>query len=416
MPPPPANLILKRSVRGTLADGDPGAYPYTRDGRFVLTGEVVVGSLHSVPHVWDMKGADTVRGRSPKLRFTVPGPWQAQYFLPGRDRPVLLAHRWTEDTDEHAFRVWDLGGDGPPVAGAEIPVRSAPSVRTAVSGDGRLLVVGNSSDPTAAIWDLSDPLRPVRRAVIPVTASAEPESMVFMGPRALATVEGEGRGRGLDLRLWDLSDPARPFRVPEPLKGAATARAAYVHSLRLLLTDGDAQTARLYDLRDIRHPKSVGTLPAASGGYTPVGGGLLATTLQDGTVRFYDIRDPRHPVLRHAQRLDREVTAITPDLEGGRVLTAEPYRVWDVAADGSWRMPAFATLQGVRSVDLLPGRTPFMTVVADARSSDRGPEYTYLLDRDPQKVYDRLCATHPLGVEPDQWKALFPQLDYRPSC
>ncbi|MFE2264899.1 caspase, EACC1-associated type [Streptomyces griseosporeus] len=404
------------ALRGTLASGDPGTYPYTRDGRFVLTGEEVVGSLDSVAHVWDMSEADTVHGRSPKLRFTVPRPWQARYFLPGRDRPMLLAHRWNEDTDEHAFRVWDLGGDGPPVAGAEIPVRAPLSVRTAISRDGRLLAVGTSSDPTAAIWDLGDPLRPVRRAVIPVTPSIEPESMVFMGPRALATVEGKGRGRGLDLRLWDLSDPAHPFRVPEPLKGAATAQAAYIHSLRLLLTDGVAETARLYDLRDIRHPKSVGTLPAASGGYTPVGGGLLATTLQDGTVQFYDIRDPRHPVLRHAQRLDREVTTITPDLDGSRVITAEPYRVWDVAADGSWRTPAFATLQSVRSVDLLPGQTPFMTVLANAQSSDSGPEYTYLLDRDPQKVYDRLCTTHPLGVEPDQWKALFPQFDYRPSC
>ena len=403
------------ALRGTLADGDPGAYPYTRDGRFVLTGEAVVGSLRSVSRVWDMSEGDTVRGRSPKLRFTVPRPWQARYFLPGRDRPVLLAHRWNEDTDEHAFRIWDLGGDGPPVAGAEIPVRS-PNVRTAVSKDGRLLVVGTAPDPTATIWDLSDPVRPVRRAVIPVTSSAEPESMVFMGPTALATVEAEGRGGGLDLRLWDLSDPAHPFRVPEPLKDAATGRAAYVHSLRLLFTDGVAQTARLYDLRDIRHPKSVGTLPAASGGYTPVGGDLLATTLQDGTVRFYDVRDPRHPVLRHAQRLDQEVTAVTPDLDGGRVLTATPYRVWDVAADGSWRVPAFATLQDVRSVDLLPRRTPFMTVVPDVRSSDRGPKYTYLLDRDPRKVYDRLCTTHPAGVEPDQWKSLLPQLDYHPSC
>ncbi|MGA5428222.1 caspase, EACC1-associated type [Streptomyces koyangensis] len=403
------------ALRGTLADGGPGVHPYTRDGRFVLTRETVAGSSRSVPRVWDVSGADTTRGRPPRLRFTLPTPWEARYFLPGRDRPVLLAHRWDEDTDEHAFRVWDLGGDGPPVAGAEIPVRS-PDVRSAVSEDGRLLVVGTSSAATATVWDLKDPLRPVRRAVIPVTPSAEPESMVFVGRRALATVEAEGRGRAVDLRLWDLDDPARPFRVPEPLKGAATARAAYVPSLRLLLTDGSAESARLYDLRDIRHPEYVGTLPAASGGYTPVGGTLLATALQDGTVRFYDLRDPRHPVLRHSQRLDREVTEITPGLDGRRVLTAEPYRVWDVAADGSWRMPSFVTLLGVRSATLLPGRTSFIAVVADARSDDRGPESTYLLDRDPQKIYDRLCAAHPLSVERDQWKALFPQFAHRPSC
>ncbi|MFF0747641.1 caspase family protein [Streptomyces sp. NPDC004267] len=402
------------ALRGTLAGGGPGAVPYSLDGRFVLTSENLAGTIRSVPRVWDMSTADTEHDKAPKLRFTVPRPWEANYFLPGRDRPMLLAHRWTEGTDEHAFRVWDLGGDGPPVAGAEIPFRSQ-NVRTAVSPDGELLVIGSSREPTAVVWDIRDPRRPVRRAVIAVTPSIEYESMFFMGPRALATVEGDGLTRGLDLRLWDLKDPAHPFRVPAPLKGAALSRAAYIHSLRLLLTDGVDQNARLYDMRDVRHPKPIGRLPATRGGYTPVGGGLLATTLRDGTVKLFDIRDPRHPVLRHTLRFDREIQDVTPDPDGTRVLTGSPYRIWDVAGDGSWRMPAVATLDGARSVDLLPGGTPYVIVVPE-HSGSHGPEYTYLLDRDASKIYHRLCATHPLGVEPDQWKALFPQLAYRPSC
>ncbi|MGW5419729.1 caspase, EACC1-associated type [Streptomyces sp. NPDC003943] len=404
------------ALNGTLGDGAAGARPYSEDGRLVLTSESVAGSLDSVPRVWDMSTADTAEGRAPKLRFTVPRPWEAKYFLPGRDRPMLLAHRWTEGTDEHAFRVWDLGGDGPPVAGGEIPARTDAWLRTAISPDGELLVIGTSTDPTATVWDIHDPRRPVRRAVIRVKPSPEPDSMFFMGPRVLATVEGgSATERGLDLRLWDLKDPAHPFRVPKPMLDAARSGAAYIHSLRLLLTDGIDQSAKLYDMRDVRHPAFLGKLPATQRGYTWIGDGLLATTLQDGTVRLYDIRDPAHPVLRHTMRFDREIEDITPDPDGTRVLTGEPYRIWDVEKDGSWRMPAVATLDGVGSVTLLPGGSPY-AIAVPRFSGSHGPEFTYLLDRDTRKIYHRLCASHPLGVEPDQWKALFPQLAYRPSC
>ncbi|MFI8961203.1 caspase family protein [Streptomyces sp. NPDC053493] len=402
------------AVPGRLASGDPGTRPYSADGRFVLTDESDAGSLlGGEVRVWDMSTADTLKGVPPRRSFTLPRPWEARYFLPGRDRPMLLAHRWTEGTDDHAFRVWDLGGDGPPVAGGEMPVRAG-DVRTAMSPDGALLVIGSSREPSAAVWDIRDPRRPVRRAVIAVTPSYEPESMFFMGPRGLATVEGDGRSRGLNLRLWDLEDPTRPFRVPAPLKDAARDHAMYVRSLRLLVADRTDQSAQMWDMTDIRHPKPVGRLPAAPGGYHPVGD-LLATTLQDGTVRLVDVKDPKHPKVRHTLRFDREITDVQVAPDGTRVLTGSPYRIWDVEPDGSWRMPAVATLDGVRSVALLPGRTPYVIVLPDRTNLDE-TEATYLLDRDTRKVYERLCATHPLGVEPDQWKALFPHLDYRESC
>lgn len=401
------------TVPGTPTRGTPGTLPHSRDGRYVLTDESDVGSfLEGRVRVWDMSAADTRGRKPPALRFTLPRPWEARFFLPGRDRPMLLAHRWTESTDDHAFRVWDVGGDGPPVAGAELHVRT-PDIRTAVSPDGELLVIGSSREPTAAVWDIRDPLRPVRRAVIPVTPSIEDGSMFFMGPRGLATVEGDGRSRGLDLRLWDLKDPARPFRVPEPLRDAALDRAVYVHSLRMLLVDGVDQHAELWDMTDIRHPKSAGALPAAPGGYHPVGGNLIATMLQDGTVHLFDVRKPKAPV--RTLRFDREITEVQRAPDGGRILTGSPYRIWDVAPDGSWRMPAVATLDDVKSITLLPGSAPYVLAVPEESGLD-GPQLTYLLDRDTDKVYERLCATHPLGVEPDQWKALFPHLGYRASC
>ncbi|GAA4965037.1 hypothetical protein GCM10023238_35860 [Streptomyces heliomycini] len=141
--------------------------------------------------VWDMSGADTVRGRSPKLRFTVPRPWEAQYFLPAATGRCCSRHRWTRT---RRARLPDLGPRRRRTAGGGRRDPSAlADVRTAVSKDGRLLVVGTSSDPTAAIWDLSDPLG-VRRAVIPVTPSAEPESMLSWA-RERSRPWRRGRGR-----------------------------------------------------------------------------------------------------------------------------------------------------------------------------------------------------------------------------
>lgn len=49
--------------------------------------------------------------------------------------------------------------------------------------------------------------------------------------------------------------------------------------MRLLITDDLAQRAQLWDMSDIRQPKKAARLPAASGGYQPVGKGLMATGL-----------------------------------------------------------------------------------------------------------------------------------------
>ncbi|MFI8518428.1 caspase family protein [Streptomyces sp. NPDC085481] len=401
------------TVPGSLATGAPGARPVSRDGRLVLATETLGALFESETRVWDLGTADTAKGTGPRLRFTVPRGWEAEYFLPGRDRPLILAHRWTEGTRDHVFRVWDLGGDGPPVPGAEIPV-SAQDVRTAVSADGGLLVIGTSHAPTAEIWDIRDALRPVRRAAIAVTPSVEPESMFFMGPRALATVEADDHGGRGNLRLWDLGDPGHPVRTAEPLEDVANGRAVYVPSTRTMISDDIGQRAKLWDMTDIRHPRLAATLAATSGGYTPVGEGLLATTLADGTVRLLDVRNSKAPVVRHSMRFDREISAIEPDPDGERVLTGSPYRIWDVDPDGRWRTPAFATLETARKVTLLPGKSPFI-VMETERGTD-SPQLAFLLDRDTDRIYRRLCATYPLSVEPDQWKALFPHLARRPSC
>ncbi|MEU7020257.1 caspase family protein [Streptomyces sp. NPDC046203] len=401
-------------LRGLVAFGEPGAKPYTPDGRFVLTNEALRSpQAGSVARIWDLSAVDTARGKGPALRFTVPRPWEAKYFLPGRDRPMLLAHRWVESSRDHFFRVWDLGGTGPPVPGAEIRVQAPENVRTAVSRDGKLLITGNSTAPETGVWDLRDPLRPKRRATITTMPSSNYQSLFFMGPTTLATMEDDAFGLPVNLRLWDLTDPARPNRLPTPLRNVADGQLLYLPALRLLFTDLGGQNAEIWDMKDIRRPRHLGELPSAPGGYTPVSDRLMATMFRDGTVQLWDIQKPREPL--HTMRFDRPIDTVVPDPDAKRVLTSSPYRVWDVAEDGTWKTPAIAELD-VGDAWLLPGEIPYLLVAPDTSLFSRHAAYTYLLDRDPSKIYDRLCATHPLSVDDKQWKALFPHLEPHPSC
>ncbi|MFF2775618.1 caspase family protein [Streptomyces sp. NPDC058052] len=398
-------------LAGRIWDGDPGTSPVSEDGRFALTKGT------DATRVWDLSTADTAEGADPRLHFTLPEGWEARYFLPGRDGPLLLAHRWTDGSKDHVFRVWDLGGGGPPVQGAPFTV-TASDVRSAVSGDGRLFAVGGWTGTLLDVWDLTDVRNPVRRSRLPVTPLAEPESLFFLGDRALAVVEGDENtvGRPRDLRVWDLGDPEKPHRGPK-LEGVAESRAAYIPSTRLLISDDSAERAQLWDMTDVRAPRKAARLPAASGGYQPVGRSLLATTLLDGTVRFWDVADPYEPRELPRMRFDRFISSITPAPDGERVLTGEPYRIWETDGDGRWRTPAVATLEGAKELRLLPEKSPFMAVLPyDADSNALRGQSTYLLDHDTDRVYARLCRTHPLSVEPDQWQAMLPHLSHRRSC
>ncbi|MFD2688728.1 AAA family ATPase [Streptomyces phyllanthi] len=391
-----------------------GTSPFSSDGTLVIT-QQGNADYTSTTRVWDINGL-----RKPRIRYTLPKGWEANYFLTSHKKPVILAHYWTEGL-KHTFQLWEFGPAGGPKKSAGITL-TADSPHAVVSSDGGLLAVGSREETGIALWDIRDPLHPVRRGTVPARASGDflsTGSLWFAGAHSVATIED-----GQHIRFWDVSDPDRP-RKGGLIKDAASflQRAMYDDSSRLLITEDVGDNIRLWDFSKPARPVEGDRIPAGSGSYLTTRDGELATALNDGTVEFWDVTDPdRARKKPGGLRLDREVETFDMTADGRYAVTTEPYRIWSVGKNGRWRTPALLTLENAEAVRVPPSDSPdggrwLAVTVKDENSVYTGTrEQTHLLDLDADRLYKNLCASYPLSIPEDQWDRLFPHLDHRRSC
>jgi WD40 repeat protein len=385
-----------------------GTSPVSADGRLLITKESEPDDS-ATTRIWTLGDHGTV-----KPRHTLPEGWEANWFLTGRDGdPVLLAHHWAGGLD-HTLQLWRFGAEGPPRRSPGI--RFAASVpHFAVSPDNRLLTVGSPEERAIALWDIGDPAKPVHRADIPARADGGPletGSLWFAGPHTVVTVED-----GWHLRLWDVSDPRRPRKGAMIEDAALSEGALYDDVSELLITEEPGDTIRLYDLSEPARPKKGATLPAAPGSYFPAGKDQLASAVADGTIEFWDVSDPGKPAKEHETvRLDRAIKSLDLTPDGRHAITSPPYRIWSLGRHGRWVTPEFATLEGAESVRL-PSGGSWLAVTAEIDATGwTNEKRTYILDYDTDRLYKAMCRAQPVSLSQDRWKALFPHLDHRPSC
>ncbi|MFB4426111.1 AAA family ATPase [Streptomyces sp. QL37] len=387
-----------------------GTSPFSADGDLVITMETE-SDFTRTTRVWDVSDL-----KKPKVRYALPGGWEAKFFLNRRESPVFLAHHWAGKLD-HTLQIWQLRPDGSVKRSSGIPFTAdVPSI--AVSPDGMLLAVGSHEEPDTALWDIRDPARPVLRGTIGVRASSSlgsTGSLWFAGERSLATVED-----GEHIRFWDVSDPTRPRKGGLIKDAALMSGAMYHESSQLLVTEAAGDDIQLYDLSRPTHPVKGASLPAAPGGYFPMGKDQLAAARADGSVEFWDVSDPAAPRKQdHDLLFDREVSSISMTSDARHAVTSEPYRVYSVGKDGRWKTPELFTVERASDVRVPPGdpaQGPRWLAVTGSDTSGLTPETTYVLDFATDGLYEDLCTSYPSSVPEDRWRQLFPHLAYRASC
>ncbi|MER5842033.1 AAA family ATPase [Streptomyces prasinus] len=388
-----------------------GTSAFSADGELVIVTESGGGEEGRRTTVWDVSDL-----KAPKTRYTLPEGWEAKYFLTRREKPMFLAHHWAGGLD-HTFQMWQLEPGGAVKKGSGVRV-TADIPNVAVSPDGMLLAVGSHEEPDITLWDIRDPVNPVRRGTVAVGVVGElgsSGSLWFAGQQSLATVEDDEH-----IRFWDVSDPARPRKGGRIDDAALMGGAMYHDSFRLLVTEKPGDEIQLWDLPLPARPVEGDRLPATPGGYFPTGKGQLAVTLADGGVEFWDVSDPAHPRKENRDLLfDQEVESISVTPDGRHAVTSEPYRLWSIGKDGRWNTPEFLTLQNADAVHVPPAGSPQgprWLAVRDNGTSGMTPETTYVLDFDTDGLYEALCASYPLNIPGDRWEQLFPHLAHRESC
>jgi WD40 repeat protein len=158
---------------------------------------VVVGADFNFGILWDVTRPD----RPVRLRMLRHGNniESASFSEDGR---VLAT------ASVHQVKLWDLTNPNDP--GSQIPgvddIEAA-----ALSRDAYLLAIGGRAG-TAALWDVTNPQRPVRTAPLPPTASGAPGALLAAAfspdGRTLATGGSDGV-----VAAWDVSDPRRPVPI-----------------------------------------------------------------------------------------------------------------------------------------------------------------------------------------------------------
>jgi WD40 repeat protein len=243
-----------------LATLDPeGTFPvaFSRDGRTVATipGDAPV-TLRDV--------SDPVR---PRTVGTADNPMAArgsgQHLAFRPDGKLLAVVASVNEGLAGRVDLWDTSDRRHPVLlGTIDDARGDRRFRSAeFSPDGRLLAVGGQFD-AAALYDVSDPTRPVRRAALDPDPSAPPSNIgpprfttVAYSPGGRLVASGESTG---DIVLWDVTAPGRPTIANRLIGQSSEIRSvAFSPDGRLLASGSFDRTLVIWDVTDIERPRRV---------------------------------------------------------------------------------------------------------------------------------------------------------------
>ena len=401
---------------------------------------VAIASSSNNVHVWDL------RRRQELLVLPHPEPTTAVAFRGGDQRLI------TNSADGVA-RLWSFPGPAMRTADREIS-------SLAFSPDGGLLA---DAGVDVSLWEVADGRR-VRQIGPPLPMPPGVELM-----SGLVSINADGSllaasARGTnDVWLWDISNPAAPELVPTPLHGHSelVEEVRFAPNAPLLVTAGDDDTIRLWNVADPHAPRALAQLAPGAGNvfmvaFSPDGRTVtaatqagrvlrwdvsnpsapqplddtvvstdyvysvdiskdattMATGTADGKVQLWDLTDGApEPIGRPMSGPDGYVHALRFSPDGGQLaagMTTGQLWVWDLS---DREHPRLAVLlqepnQSTWAIAYRPRDSALAAVLGD----------TVLLDPDPVRIVDALCAASGTPISREEWSEHVLGAGFREIC
>jgi hypothetical protein len=239
-------------------------------------------------------------------------------------------------------------------------------------------------------------------------------SVVFSSDgHTLATASADNTAR-----LWDVRDLRHPTALVT-LTGHTNNVLSVVFSPdgHTLATASADNTARLWDVRDLRHPTALVTLTGHTNNVLSVvfspDGHTLATASADNTARLWDVRDLHHPTaLATLTGHTNWVYSVVFSPDGCTLATA--------SADGTARLWDVRDLHHPTTLATLTGHTNIVVSVVFSPDGHTLATASYdhtarLWDLSIENVAARICSIIP-AITKSEWDHYLPDLTYRPPC
>ncbi|MPY51335.1 caspase, EACC1-associated type [Streptomyces acidicola] len=405
--PPP------RALPGPLLDATrtPGD-AFDAEGRHLATG----GTDGTPARIWDVDD-----GPAPQPVATLPEPWTAPRFLPGRQ--VLISR----DTDYTRMKLWSLqkrslrpGHEFRPASG-----------KLAIRRDGRMLALQERDGGALQLWDIRQPDHPRRLGRIPV--EGKDDLPAFVGQDLFIVADADGT------QLWDISDPRQPRRGSQ-VKGRADQLLSY-EKRHLLITSADQDEDQdsalstapttVWDLSENGSARKLrDDITAKPHDTTLITGDLLATLSGSGEPALWKLDAPwRGTALQGSLSGFDNITThpetglVAASREEGRSRSLALWRLPDSdASDDAGTTELLSYAPGLGEDTIGPSIREFgprgdilvlNATLGPWRSFSDG---LLLVDTDPGRLADTLCSVRPQPVPDELWQETLPDLPYEAPC
>ncbi|MFC5139064.1 TIR domain-containing protein [Actinomycetospora rhizophila] len=375
--------------------------------------------------------------------------------------------RWlTSAGPDRTTVLWDLAGPPHPVLLSTLTTGGAGAGRAvAVTPPGRLLATGGQ-EPAVRLWDLADVAHP-RPSGPPIPMPADVGSLAISpdgrllaagtndGSVALVVLEGSGMPRIVgtvpavggavngvafapdgarlavarddrSVSLWNIDDPTRPAPDGGPVvvHTGPVYSAAFSADGHTLVTAGAEGAVVDWDVSGPGAPRPIppgltaGGPPVFSVAFDP--DGTLASGGWDGSVLVWDRSTPGAPRRTPAPSTDGgAIYTVGFDGDGATLAAAGSsgsITLWDVSVPAAPRPlgPTTPTAGSPITALTLPHDRPWL-VAAGADGVVRLWDVSALDDLRAHPTA-RACAIVARGVDPNEWAAAVPDLEFEDTC